>query len=145
MFGLGRPASCAAMLAAVRVRRIAVVWIAVVGLLGVASSPAYAGLGPVDVTPPSISGSAQQGQTVTCLPGTWLNSPTGYAYSWQRDVTTSVGSSSSTYALTAADVGHAITCTVVASNSSGSSAPAVSAPVVPVAAPVAAVPVESTP
>jgi hypothetical protein len=96
---------------------------------------------PVNVLPPSISGSAQQGQTLTCSPGTWLNSPTGYAYSWQRTGSNIGGATGSSYVLTSSDVGQVITCTVVASNSSGKSLPAVSLPVVPLGLPVGLTPV----
>jgi hypothetical protein len=39
---------------------------------------------PVDLTPPSISGTPQVGATLTALPGAWSNDPTGYTYQWQR-------------------------------------------------------------
>jgi hypothetical protein len=104
---------------------------------------ASAALLPLELSPPSISGSAEQGQTITCSSGSWLNSPSSYSYSWQRDATTSIGGTSNSYTLTAADVNHLITCTVVAHNGAGASLPAISAPVVPVALPVASVPVET--
>lgn len=110
-----------------------------------AAPSAHAVGGPVNVLAPSISGSAAQGSTLTCSPGRWVPTPTGYSYSWQRDAITSIGGASNQYTLTAADVGQAITCTVVAQDSIGTSAPAVSVPpVVPVALPVAAVPVETS-
>lgn len=86
---------------------------------------------PIETSPPVISGAAQSGQTVTCSPGQWTNSPTGYSYGWQRDATTAIGGSSDQYTLTAADVGQLITCTVVASNLAGSSLPAISLPIIP--------------
>jgi hypothetical protein len=115
-------------------------------LLAVASSSAYAlTLPPAPGTPPTISGSAQQGQTVTCSQGTWLNNPTAYSFSWQRNVTTSIGTGSG-YKITAADVGQPITCTVVASNSAGQATSLPSVPVVPTAAPPAGtVPVAVSP
>jgi hypothetical protein len=79
-----------------------------------------------------------------CAPGTWVPTPTGYSYSWQRNVTTTIGGSSDEYTLTAADVGQAITCTVVAQDSSGSSLPAVSVPIVPTSAPINAVPIATS-
>jgi hypothetical protein len=102
------------------------------------------GLVPISTSPPTISGSAQQGQTVTCSKGSWTNSPTSYTYSWQRNVATPIGTGANTYTLTAADVNQAITCTVVAHNSSGSSAPALSVPIVPLALPVGLVPVATS-
>ncbi len=91
---------------------------------------------PVETAPPTISGSPEQGQTVTCSTGSWLNNPTGYSYSWQRDGTSVGGQTSSTYALGDADVNHAITCLVIAHNGAGDSAPAISVPIVPVALPI---------
>src|SRR3954454_21714692 len=94
-----------------------------VGVLGLAvAAPAAQAVGePVNVLPPSISGSAQQGQTVTCSTGTWVPAPTSYAYAWQRDGSAIGGATSSSYDLTAGDVGHLVTCTVVASNGVGPS------------------------
>ncbi len=83
---------------------------------------------PVNSSPPAISGSAVQGQTLTCSQGTWQNGPTGYAYAWRRDA--SQVATGQTYVVQAADVGHAITCAVTATNSAGSTT-AVSAPVTP--------------
>jgi hypothetical protein len=39
---------------------------------------------PSNQTAPAITGTAQEGQTLTCSTGTWTNSPTGYAYQWKR-------------------------------------------------------------
>src|SRR5579864_7284318 len=71
---------------------------------------------PVNVAPPAIAGSAAAGSTVTCTPGQWLDGPTAYSYSWQRDLVTTIAgpSGSSQYTLTTADVGNLITCEVTA-------------------------------
>jgi hypothetical protein len=93
---------------------------------------------PVNTVAPAISGTATQGQTVTCSQGTWTNSPTSYAYSWSRDGSPIGGATSSTYVIQAADVAHNLTCTVTATNAGGSGT-ATSAAVVPnasVSAPV---------
>lgn len=104
-------------------------------------------LPPVEISPPAISGVAVEGQTLTCSTGVWQNSPTSFSYSWQRDVTATIQpySGNNQYTLTAADVGHAITCTVAASNSAGSSLVNLpSTPVIPVALPVALVPIPTS-
>ena len=80
---------------------------------------------PVNTASPAISGSAQQGQTLTAGPGSWSGAqPIGYAYQWQRCDTSgancaNVGSASSSYTLTSADVGSTIVVAVTASNSAG--------------------------
>ncbi|WP_354697688.1 hypothetical protein [Paraconexibacter sp. AEG42_29] len=91
---------------------------------------AAAASAPANTAAPTITGTATTGQTVTCQPGTWTGSPT-YAYRFLRG-TTQVGTSS-TYVITAADVGQALTCVVTATNAGGSTS-ATSAPVTPTAA-----------
>ena len=39
---------------------------------------------PVNSAAPTITGTAQQGQTLTEAHGTWTNSPTGFTYQWQQ-------------------------------------------------------------
>jgi hypothetical protein len=38
---------------------------------------------PININPPTISGVAMVGQTLTEAQGTWSNSPSGYTYQWQ--------------------------------------------------------------
>ena len=88
---------------------------------------------PVNSAAPTISGTAQQGQTLTESHGTWSNTPTGYAYQWQQcdsagaNCTTISGANAQTYVPVAADVGHTLRVQETASNAGGSSAPATSA------------------
>lgn len=88
---------------------------------------------PVETAPPSISGTPQDGQTVSCSPGSWLNNPTSYSYTWQRTGSNISGATSASYTLTGSDIDQAITCTVVAHNGFGDSFPAISLPILPVA------------
>ena len=87
---------------------------------------------PVNTAPPTISGSAAVGQTLTASPGSWSNSPTSYTYVWQRCNSTGSscspigGATASTYTVQAADLGSTIRVAVTAMNSGGSSAPATS-------------------
>ena len=69
---------------------------------------------PVNVTLPTISGTAQEGQVLTVANGTWTNSPSSFTYQWLRDGAVIAGSVNQTRTLVAADIGHVISCAVVA-------------------------------
>src|SRR5207237_5504069 len=92
---------------------------------------------PANTSPPAISGTAQQGQTLSEAHGSWTNEPTGYAYQWlQCDSLGSgclpiAGATSQTYVPVAADVGQALKVEAAATNAgrSGSATPAATAPV----------------
>jgi Polysaccharide lyase len=73
---------------------------------------------------PTISGTAQVDQTLTATTGTWTHNPTSFTYQWQRAGGALSGATASTYVPVAADVGST---SVVATNSGGSSSPAMSA------------------
>src|SRR5207302_849876 len=85
---------------------------------------------PTNTAPPTISGTAQQGQTLTEAHGTWTNSPTSFAYQWQQcdsegnGCVAIPGATKQTYVPVAADVGHTLRVQETASNAGGSSAPA---------------------
>src|SRR5207302_1379876 len=87
---------------------------------------------PVNTSAPTITGTAQQGQTLTEAHGSWTNEPTSYAYQWQQcdsagdDCLPITGATSQTYVPVAADVGHTIRVQETASNAGGSSSPATS-------------------
>jgi hypothetical protein len=92
------------------------------------------GLPPVNTVAPSITGTAQEGQTVTCSTGTWTGTPTiTYAYQWRRNGSNIGSATNSTYTLVTADVSQSITCQVTATNGSGS-ASATSNTITPIAA-----------
>jgi hypothetical protein len=89
---------------------------------------------PVLSTAPVQSGTAQEGQTASLTNGLWSNSPSSYAYSWERVAdgaaagtgTVISGATASTYVYQAADIGFDIFGRVIAANGDGPSAQAVS-------------------
>lgn len=92
---------------------------------------------PANTSPPTISGSPQQGQTLTANPGTWTGTtPITFAYQWQtssdgKTWTNASSGTGQTYVPTSADVGRVLRVGVLATNSAGSSG-AVSAATTPV-------------
>ena len=101
-----------------------------------AASPASAAVVasiPRVVNPPTISGTAQEGQTLTESHGSWTNQPQSYSYQWQRCDTAGSncsaisGATGQTYDLTADDVGHTLIVSETAANAGGDSSPADSA------------------
>jgi hypothetical protein len=83
---------------------------------------------PKNTTEPSISGTPQQGQTLTANPGEWSgNKPIQFSYRWRRcddkgGDCSNTSTTSQTYSLGSADVGHTLRVLVTASNNVGSSA-----------------------
>jgi hypothetical protein len=79
------------------------------------------GVAPVNTVAPAITGTAQEGQTLTCSTGTWTGTPTiAYSYQWKRNGSNIGSATNSTYLLVSADVGQSIKCTVTATNFVGS-------------------------
>jgi hypothetical protein len=84
-----------------------------------------AGLLPINSAPPTISGTAQQGQPLTAAPGAWRNPPVSFAYQWQRcdasgaACTAIPGATGQSYNVAAADAGAALRVAVTASNKVG--------------------------
>ena len=91
-----------------------------------------AGVGPVlppapqiGTTPPAITGTAQQGVTLSVSNGTWSNNPTGFSYVWENcdssgnNCTAISGATTNSYTLQASDVGDTIIAQVTASNAGG--------------------------
>jgi hypothetical protein len=100
----------------------------------------------VTASPPTISGTAQEGQTLTEQNGAWTNAPTIFSYQWLQcnslgaSCLPIAGAAGQRYVPTAGDVGHALSVQETASNAAGAGSPATSAPtasIVPAAAPVA--------
>jgi Ig domain of plant-specific actin-binding protein len=86
------------------------------------------GTAPKDTSPPAISGTPQEGATLTVSPGNWSGTPSPtFTYQWQRCVGTGGGCSAisgatnTTYAATSADVAHTLVVQVTAKNSEGTS------------------------
>src|SRR5207248_675430 len=82
---------------------------------------------PVNTSPPTISGIAVQGSTLTASPGTWSGTaPTTYAYQWRgcdsagANCSDVAGATATTYLLGSADVGHTMRVVETATNSRGS-------------------------
>jgi hypothetical protein len=95
---------------------------------------------PSNTAPPTISGTPQQGQTLTTSTGTWTGTPPlSFAYAWEdcdtsgNNCTAINGATSTSYTLQSGDLGHTIRAVVTASNTGGSS-PATSAATAVVAA-----------
>jgi hypothetical protein len=95
----------------------------------VASTPV-----PVNSSPPTITGTDQQGQTLTEHHGAWTNEPTSFAYQWLQcdgmgmsclPISEAKGQ---TYVPTSSDVGNTIEVQETASNGAGAGTPATSAP-----------------
>lgn len=90
------------------------------GSVGITQTITAAAGPPVNTSAPTISGTAQQGQTLTAAVGSWTNSPTSYSYQWKRGGVNISGATSSTFTLTASEVGNTITVFVTATNAQGS-------------------------
>jgi lysozyme len=98
---------------------------------------------PAVISPPSVTGTPQVGQTLTAAVGTWSGSPTSFTYEWRRcdaagaGCTTIVGATTSSYAPTPDDIGATLSLIVTATGKGGSQAtvapttPAIAAAPVP--------------
>jgi hypothetical protein len=72
---------------------------------------------------PSITGNANQaGNTLTVSDGEWETGTNGvitHGYQWRSDGDPIAGATDPEYKLRAADIGHAISCSVVATDAAG--------------------------
>jgi hypothetical protein len=105
---------------------LAATLVAVLALLAGLGSAASSVL-PKNTSPPTISGTAREGQTLTASRGSWTGTePITYTYRWLRcsstvsDCVAISGATSKSYTLTSRDVGKRLIVTVRATNSSGS-------------------------
>jgi hypothetical protein len=85
-------------------------------------SPAAA---PVNIDPPTITGTARQGEVLTAQNGTWDNSPTEFRYRWLRcnpggNNCVLLASDGKTYRVGQTDVGNTLRVRVTAVNADGS-------------------------
>jgi hypothetical protein len=76
-------------------------------------------IAPTAVDSPSILGSPNVGETLSCDPGTWLGPGIRFTYSWYRDLELVRSGAGGSYRLTAADRDATIDCVVQARNVSG--------------------------
>lgn len=80
---------------------------------------------PSNTARPTISGDPEVGQELTAEEGSWTNSPTSYAYQWQRCDIDAIscfavaGATGKTYGVRAADVGFRLRVAVTARNANG--------------------------
>lgn len=90
-------------------------------------------LAPRNTALPTISGNSAVGQTLNATTGTWTQSPTSFAFQWQRcdsagaNCANVTGAVSESYAAADVDVGSTLRASVSARNAAGA-ATAVSAP-----------------
>jgi hypothetical protein len=92
----------------------------------VTSGGAAGKVAPVNTSPPTISGTPQEGSTLNANRGQWSNNPTSYNYTWRRcdknggSCANISGATSREYKLTSADVGNTVRFRTRATNGSGS-------------------------
>jgi hypothetical protein len=98
-----------------------------VALLVAVSASARTVAVPQNTAPPTISGTPNEGQTLTASNGTWDNSPTKFAYQWLRCTSAGTGcgdiagAQDQKYNVAGADVDHTLRVVVTASNAEGQS------------------------
>lgn len=73
----------------------------------------------IDVDP-SITGTAEVGETLTADEGTWNGSPTSYSFQWLRGTVPIAGADEDTYVIVEDDVGEQLAVLVTATNALGS-------------------------
>ena len=108
------------------VARVGVLLSAALGLLSaVAAVQAAPTAAPVNIEPPTITGTARVGETLTAQNGTWENSPTTFQYRWLRcnaggNNCQLLAADGRTYRVAQADAGSTLRVRVTAVNADGS-------------------------
>jgi len=88
---------------------------------------------PANTSAPTVSGTAEQAQTLTATNGEWSSSPTSYAYQWElcnksgASCSAISGATSKTLTLPAGAIGSTVRAVVSATNATGGGTPAQSA------------------
>lgn len=94
-------------------------------LTGLVAGHAKSVLGPVSLTPPTVTGTAQVGQTLTATPGTWNSAALTFGYQWQdcdatgTTCTPIAGATASTYVLQPTDANQTVRVVVTGTNPYG--------------------------
>jgi hypothetical protein len=101
--------------------------VAAVGVFAAVGDATTMATKPSNTSPPSVTGTARQGQTLTSTSGSWSGTtPMTFSYAWQRCDTTGAncstigGANGQTYVISGDDVGHTLRSQVTAKNSAGS-------------------------
>jgi hypothetical protein len=86
---------------------------------------------PTNLSPPTITGSAQAGQTLTAVQGIWTGAPSDYEYQWfdcdsSFDNCTEIATGQ-TYTVADSDVGQNIVVVEIANNASNDAGPGLAA------------------
>ena len=81
--------------------------------------------GPPNTAPPTITGTAGIGSTLTANPGTWSGASVTFTYQWQRcdtagaNCTAITGATNTTYVVANEDVGHTLRVAVTGKDATG--------------------------
>ena len=94
-------------------------------LIVAAAASSAAAVAPVNVNPPTVTGTARVGEVLTAHNGTWDNAPTSYRYRWLRcnqlgNSCVLLAADGPTYRLGQDDVGRTMRVRVTAVNADGS-------------------------